>query len=85
MVEFYILQVTLLPYLVVTDAVEEGTCHATSRDFVIRELLGIMGEFSSSKVTTLKVFVIIGFLKEGIFSFHFLNTLSQVTRCHGLM
>ena len=83
--EFYILQVTLLPYLVVTDAAEEGTCHATSRDFVIRESLGIMGEFSSSKVTTLKIFVIIGFLKVGIFSCHFLNTFSQVTRCHGLM
>ena len=60
-------------------------CHVTSRDFVIRESLGIMGEFSSSKVTTLQIFVIIGFMKEEILSFYFLNTFSQITRCHGLM
>ena len=48
-------------------------CHMTSRDFVVRESRGIIGEFPSSYVITLQSLVIIGLVEEEILSFHFVT------------
>ena len=55
-------------------------CHATSRDFVVRESCDIMDEFSSSLVTNLQCLVFIYLLEEEILSFQFVTWL-HVTTC----
>ena len=61
-------------------------CHVTSHDYVARESCYIMGEFTSSKMTTLRSLVIIDLLKKEILKVQFITwphmTMTMLSEDH---